>query len=583
MKKLLLAIVIISAQFCLAACSGSGTVWSCPSGATSTDVSNVITSATDGAVVTFANGTYSWSSVWTPSLTKGITFICANAATCTVTSSATLFGFNSGTSSKFYRMSGFTFSSAGSFLFWTCPAGGCSGVISNVRIDHNSFSGISSSGTVIALGENTSTQYIYGSIDHNTFSNATSFVMVQIFGAIDPSPPASQQGTKNNMFVEDNTMSVTTMTDTGSGAVDGWGPMAAMVFRNNTITNALPTIHSAETVGAHGNGASNWEVYGNHVTMNSGADPSVQDGFRSIHHQGSHEELFYNNNFTPLTEPINADALSLAANYPPQYTGSYPTIYQPGRDYLAQLLYPVYTWNNRDTNNSNKVPAADESGFPTYFAPNRDWYDETGKGPQSSSTSPFNGSSGVGFGTLANRPSSCTPTPSVLGPDQGRGGVGYFATDVGPQGSNGGTLFACTSTNTWSQWWAEYQYPHPSQGFSVYPTMSPGAGTYGTSQTVTIANPNASGVVCYTTNGTTPATNGDGATCATGTAFTTSTANVTVSSTQTIKAIAGTSTVADSQINQQPFTVTGGPPPPAPGTGLFARGQVSGSGMLTIR
>jgi chitobiase/beta-hexosaminidase-like protein len=502
-------------------------------------------------------------------LTKGITLICPSGP-CTVASgNGTAFGFPTGSSTKFYRISGFTFTAAGG-LVWTCPAGGCTGTLTSFRFDHNTCSGISAGATVITIGENTAKQYVYGVIDHNTFSAASSFVMMQVFGATDPSAPASQQGTGNNLFMEDNTMSVTTMTDTGSGAMDGWGSMAAVVFRNNTVTNSLPTIHSAETVGGHANGAANWEVYGNHVTMNSGADPAVQNGFRSIHHQGSHEELFYNNLFTPLTEPIDIDALSLAANYPPQYTGAYPTIYQPGRDYKSQILYPVYTWNNRDTNNSNKVTANDGSGFPTYFAPNRDYYDETGKGPQTTSSSPFNGSSGVGFGTLANRPTSCTPTPSVLAPDQGRGGVGYFATDVGPQGSNGGTLFACTSTNTWSPWWAEYQYPHPLQGFSVYPTMSPGAGSYSGSQTVTVTNPNASGVVCYTTNGTTPATNGDGTTCATGTAFTASTSNITVSTTQTVKAIAGTSTVSDSQVNQQPFTISGGAAPATAPGGMLA-------------
>ena len=215
------------------------------------------------------------------------------------------------------------------------------------------------------------------------------------------------------------------MTDAGTGAVDGWGPMASMVFRYNTVTNALVTIHSAETPGSHGNGASNWEVYGNHVIANSGS--AVPDGYRLIHHQGSFEELFFNNTFTPNSEPINADALSMAAGYPQEYTGSYPTIYQPGRDYLAHLLYPVYAWNNRDTITGNKVPAGDEAGEPTYFSADRDYYDEVGTGPQSSTSSPFNGSSGVGFGTLADRPSTCTPTPSCsVRQDQGRGGVGFF-------------------------------------------------------------------------------------------------------------------------------------------------------------
>jgi len=437
-----------------AACSGSGTTWSCTAGTTSAQVQTVVGSASDGAVVTFATGSYSWSSVITPSLSNGITFICASVGGCAVSSNGTTFGFPSGNSTKLFRISGFNFTSAGG-LVWTCPAGGCSGTLGQFRFDHNTCTGISASSTVITIGENSSTQYVYGVIDHNTFSSGSSFAAVQIIGAVDSNAPASQQGTANNLFIEDNTITVTTMTDAGTGAVDGWGPMASMVFRYNTVTNALVTIHSAETPGSHGNGASNWEVYGNHVIANSGS--AVPDGYRLIHHQGSFEELFFNNTFTPNSEPINADALSMAAGYPQEYTGSYPTIYQPGRDYLAHLLYPVYAWNNRDTITGNKVPAGDEAGEPTYFSADRDYYDEVGTGPQSSTSSPFNGSSGVGFGTLADRPSTCTPTPSVLSQDQGRGGVGYFATDQGAQG----TLYACSATNTWSVHYTPYTYPHP--------------------------------------------------------------------------------------------------------------------------
>jgi hypothetical protein len=446
-------ICALSAIPAQAACTGSGTSWSCPAGASASDVNNVISSASDGATVTFAAGSYSWGgSTIMPSLSKGISFICAS--TCTVSSGGgTTFGFPSGSSSKLYRISGFTFTSAGG-LVWTCPAGGCSGTISQFRFDHNTCTGMSASSTVITVGENTSKQYVYGVIDHNTFSSGSSFAAVQIIGAADSNAPASQQGTANNLFIENNTITVANMTDTGTGAVDGWGPMAAMVFRYNTVTNALVTIHSAETAGGHGNGAANWEVYNNHVIATSGSD--VPDGYRLIHHQGSFEEMFFNNTFTPVSEPINSSALSIAAGYPAQYSGSYPTIYQPGRDYHAHLLYPVYAWNNRDTITGNKVSAADEAGEANFSA-NRDYYDEVGKGPQSSSSSPFSGSSGVGFGTLANRPSTCTPTPSVLSQDQGRGGVGYFATDQGSQG----TLYACSATNTWSVHYVPYTYPHP--------------------------------------------------------------------------------------------------------------------------
>src|SRR4029077_20892479 len=93
---------------------------------------------------------------------------------------------------------------------------------------------------------------------------------------------------------------------------------------------------------------------------------------------------------------------------------------------------------------------------------------------QTSPTTPFNGSSGTGWGTLANRPTTCTP------------GVAYFATDQGswntstsnPYGvqQNGadGVLYKCTALNTWTLYYTPYVYPHPLQsGATPTPTPTP--------------------------------------------------------------------------------------------------------------
>ena len=135
---------------------------------------------------------------------------------------------------------------------------------------------------------------------------------------------------------------------------------------------------------------------------------------------------------------------------------------------LNEALDPIYEWDDISNNTSSQFG----SSYSGTISQNRDFYTDNWKagglsGPavQTSATVPFNGSTtcnagsgnytcGVGFGTLANRPSSCTT------------GVGYFAQDQGSWNTSGngfgqGELFKCTSTNTWTLAYTPYTYPHP--------------------------------------------------------------------------------------------------------------------------
>jgi hypothetical protein len=127
---------------------------------------------------------------------------------------------------------------------------------------------------------------------------------------------------------------------------------------------------------------------------------------------------------------------------------------------LNQALDPIYEWNDSVNKPTNYGNVGTDTGR---TIANRDWYTDNSSGSpkaQTSPTSPFNGSGsggiGVGFGTLANRPTTCTT------------GVGYFATDQGSWNTSGnsfgeGELFTCTATNAWSSspHYTPYTYPHP--------------------------------------------------------------------------------------------------------------------------
>jgi len=138
----------------------------------------------------------------------------------------------------------------------------------------------------------------------------------------------------------------------------------------------------------------------------------------------------------------------------------------------AQVLSPTYGWMNSFTPNKDFGTLGPVYSTGTWAGSgriirNREIYTEdVNQAAQSSSTSPFDGSTsgtagkGIGHGTLANRPTNCTPNP-VGG---ALGGVGYWATDSGPawnNGSQGGQLFVCTATNTWTLYYTPYTYPHP--------------------------------------------------------------------------------------------------------------------------
>jgi rhamnogalacturonyl hydrolase YesR len=85
------------------------------------------------------------------------------------------------------------------------------------------------------------------------------------------------------------------------------------------------------------------------------------------------------------------------------------------------------------------------------------------------------------------------------------------------------------------------------------PTFNPGADTYSSAQSVSIASTTNGATICYTTNGSTPAANTPG-TCSTGTALVNG-GSVTVSTSETLEAIGTETGFANSAVGSASYTI----------------------------
>lgn len=501
-----------------ATCSGSGLTWSCTSGSTAGQVQTAVDSASNEAVITFAAGTYSFSGVDFGSK-NGITLICATGATCTMTSGSTVFGAQgfTGTKTNLMRVSGFTFTGVGSGRIWVYGPTGA--VMQKLRLDHNTFRNIGSGNNAMQLGDASAQFASIGAVIDNNICRTTisqNFFCLHATGGDHGTWLTGMMGTATHpsVYFEDNWCDFNDFENVGAGCIDTYHNLH-IVARFNTVTNSVLREHSY----CH-YGPSAMEVYGNDIRIPTSSGGS--SGYRNVHFQGSGELIAFEN----IVDPVNAfshfsiefqhfraspgaggegactnqcnglvtggtgtPASPIDGNRSPTVTyRGYPCWHQPGRDQNATLK-PMYYFKNRRANNSvdSQIVGRESDDFlPQHLVVNRDYYIGASMTAQTSPTSPFNGTTGVGHGTLANRPTTCTPTSEAL--DAGNGGVGYWATDQGswntstsnPRGvqMNGsdGVLYRCSATNTWTVAYTPYTYPHPLQAGGA-DTLAPAAPT----------------------------------------------------------------------------------------------------------
>lgn len=421
------------------------------SSCSSADVNTAIGTAVDGDTVIVPSGSCTWSAQVLIPNTKGVSLQGAGIGSTIITDNLTtddILQLDVAGGNAVVDISGFTFDAnsiikTGSRAVIAFTGSGLDRFrIHDIKIINIRSNGISWDGNGSEIS---------GLIDNCTMEDAGDF-SGHAFNLVGDAPGGARgqfahgfnPGTNKAIYIEDCLIDFTFKND---GAVDAFSG-ARYVFRHNTVNNTLVSHHGADS--GNRSGTYSMEVYDN--TFDSDFAQARAFFFRS----GS--GVVYNNT---LTGSYTALTVFSIANF-----RSRPEVFNPwgqcdgssvwdenvggesGWACLDQIghifgvssggsntLEGLYGWTNV-LNGSDINIKVSETSMENHLQENRDFFDEDAS---------FDGTSGVGVGTIASRPATCTVQ------------VGFFATDEGDNGK----LYRCLTTDTWTFYYESFTYPHP--------------------------------------------------------------------------------------------------------------------------
>jgi hypothetical protein len=475
--SVVVGVLALAAEPTEAACTGSSPNWSATPDFAS--VNSCVSNAVTGDTVTVSAGSATWTS--TLKINKAIVLRGAGINQTTITSGVRLPGRLIEwvtPSSGLPRLTGFSFRDSGTvadgsnqcYLF-------IGGTNPNFRFDHNSVLTSQTCGVVWD-------GYIRGVVDHNAYTLTNfkygNYVFHGNWNNISPYGDGSYAaptnlGTADWLIFEDNTSAATDGCSACPWTLDGWEG-SRVVFRFNRLSNTVVDQHGTESAGRL-RGIRAYEFYNNTFT----ADSQTIDGVYGL--RGGTGVVWANtltysgngyysrfgrveNKRSDPACPVCGPPFNLCNGTVPydQNTpgmNGYACLDMPGRGqgglmsgalpspeaWPNQVLEPIYSWQNTLNGANGRLEQAGPDPY-GHLRENREWYNGTPS---------FNGSVGVGWGPIANRPNSCTT------------GVAYWATNEGSWNTTlapntSGRLYKCTATNTWTLYYTPYTYPHPLQG-----------------------------------------------------------------------------------------------------------------------
>ena len=392
------------------------------------DVASAVSSARSGDTVLVPAGSATWSSPLV--ITKGLILQGAGMGQTVITSAIT--DQNAGIIkyvpaspilNEVFRITGFTLDannmSNGIYLQNRTET-----IVNKVRIDHNRIlnpgglnagRGIDISGTV------------YGVIDNNIIESGM-VKAIDSYGVNETSwgHLSRNYGNSYNIYYEDN---IFIANNTYHSAGHGGRYVSRYNIYSGAQRNMFPIFDM------HGNQAAGYgtmvgEIYGNFIDLGA-------YGGNLLDQRGGQALVFFNK-------------VSAAQYVGTKVREEYADSTVPAVNSFIMRVINSYYWNNRK--NDIIFNAYIDSDCCGVLAENSSFYNYN---------SSFNGSEGIGCGTIAARPTTCTP------------GVGYWATEqscsnvedanVGknPVTPISGTLYKCTAPNTWTAYYTPYPYPHP--------------------------------------------------------------------------------------------------------------------------
>jgi hypothetical protein len=483
------------------------------------DVSAAIASAQSGDTVIVPAGSATWEGNLI--ITKGLTLKGAGVGSTVITSNYDptnpgnpldernfLIAYNptSPELNEAFRLSGFTFDINNK----------CEGIqlrndtataITNIRVDHNELLNVGMSGgsarAIMIKGT------VYGVIDNNTLSGGNTNISSYGLNGTSWDNLTFSFSSADNIYYEDNTF-IITGTPHAAGAGGRYCARYNTYIHINSSAGLYPwyDMHGNQGIGQN-HATMGAEIYGNVVTMtyNNGVGIFDQRGGKAVIHNNkvvstasssaqAREE--YDDSLNPTTNPQpqhvsdsyywnNWGGSRLVGGY--ERVTAIATATGGGENYLddANANFSS-TYANPDRHGLEIVGGTGAGQYrlitdaqPTRLTVAPNWETNPDATSQYRIVSDccnviaedsefynhnvdFDGTTGVGCGSLADRPATCTPGVGYWATEQSCMGIEDSSVGAYPETPISGTLYKCTAPDIWEAYYTPYTYPHPLRG-----------------------------------------------------------------------------------------------------------------------